>query len=89
MWQMGGFKTWQGVSQASDTQKEVSGCYWIVGLLEKQMASSCSVFFLLTFSSRFTETVSHVLKEILSLCTFNPNWPSPVNPFSYADWLTA
>lgn len=29
MWQMGvGFKTRQGVSQESDTQKEVSGCYW-------------------------------------------------------------
>lgn len=83
MLQMGRFKTRQGVFQESE------GAIGIVGLLEKQMASSCSVFFLLTFSSRFTETVRHVLKEILSLCTFNPNWPSPVNPFSYADWLTA
>lgn len=87
VWQTGRFKIQQGVSQGLDSQKEVTGCHWDCW---SPGEADGSIYVLYSLFEQFPvlsqkDPVSHVLKEVLSLCTFNPNWPSPANSFSYAD----
>lgn len=83
VWQMGTFKIHQGVSQGLDSQKEVIGCYWDCwspGEADGRVYVLYSLFWYFSVFSQ-KDPISHVLKEILSLCTFNPNGSSPVNSF--------